>query len=114
VITVTETAARKIAEYMAEEPAGTASVFRLAIQGGGCSGFQYEMCFEPAPEPDDTVLEAHGVRVVVDPASAPLLAGATVDWADTLMATGFAIENPNVEASCGCGTSFTARADALA
>jgi iron-sulfur cluster assembly protein len=108
-VSVTERAAEKIRTYMAEEDG--AAVFRLAVRGGGCSGFQYDIGFDERPEDDDLRIETHGVTVVVDPASAPFVAGSTVDYADSLMATGFVIENPNVASSCGCGTSFHARDD---
>jgi iron-sulfur cluster assembly protein len=108
-VSVTERAAEKIREYMSEDP--DAGVFRLGVRGGGCSGFQYELCFEREPEEDDLRFECHGVTVVVDPASLPVVSGAQVDFADSLRATGFVIENPNVASSCGCGTSFDARED---
>ena len=111
-VTLTERAAEKIREYMAEDPG--AGVFRVGVQGGGCSGFQYEICFEQAPEEDDLRFEWYGVTVVVDPASLPFVTGSQVDFADSLRATGFVIENPNVASSCGCGTSFNAREDSAA
>jgi iron-sulfur cluster assembly accessory protein len=113
-VTLTERAAAKIRQYMEEEPDGEAAVFRLAIRGGGCSGFQYDIGFDAGPEDDDVRLDQHGVVVVVDPASAPLLRGSQVDYVEGLMATGFQITNPNVASSCGCGTSFNAREDATA
>ncbi len=106
-VTLTEGAAAKIKELMAEEPAGEAEVLRLAIQGGGCSGFQYGLGFDRGAQEGDVELEAHGVRVVVDPFSAPYLKGASVDFLNTITEAGFKIENPNAAASCGCGHSFT-------
>ena len=82
-------------------------MLRIAIQGGGCSGFQYALGFDtrrPGGRPE--ALEYHGVTVVVDPFSAPYLKGSTIDFVDTLQESGFKIENPNVAASCGCGHSF--------
>jgi len=106
-VTLTEGAAAKIKELMAEEPAGEAEVLRLAIQGGGCSGFQYGLGFDRGAQEGDVELEAHGVRVVVDPFSAPYLKGASVDFLNTITEAGFKIDNPNANASCGCGHSFT-------
>lgn len=110
-VTLTETAADKVKELAAEEPAGEAGVLRIAIQGGGCSGFQYELGFDAEARDGDHQIEAHGVTVVVDPFSAPYLAGTEIDFVDALMGAGFAINNPNVEAACGCGSSFQARGD---
>ena len=96
-MTVTESAAAKIKQLMAEEE--DVNVLRVAIQGGGCSGFQYGLGF-------DLEFEMHGVQVVVDPFSAPYLKGAEVDYVDSIQAAGFAINNPNASSSCGCGHSF--------
>jgi iron-sulfur cluster assembly accessory protein len=104
-ISLTQSAAQKIKELMAEEPEGEAGVLRIAVQGGGCSGFQYALGFDRGPQDGDEELTAHGVQVVVDPFSAPYLAGTEIDFVDGLQA-GFAINNPNVSASCGCGHSF--------
>jgi iron-sulfur cluster assembly accessory protein len=108
-ITVTESAAAKIKALMAEEPDGDVGVLRVAIQGGGCSGFQYALGFDRGPQDGDNEVEMHGVRVVVDPFSAPYLAGSEIDYVDALMGAGFAINNPNVQAACGCGSSFQAK-----
>jgi len=103
-MTVTESAATKIKQLMAEEQ--DVSVLRVAIQGGGCSGFQYGLGFDRGPVEGDLEFEMHGVQVVVDPFSAPYLQGAEVDYVDSIQAAGFAINNPNATASCGCGHSF--------
>jgi iron-sulfur cluster assembly accessory protein len=108
-ITVTESAAAKIRALMAEEPDGEVNVLRVAIQGGGCSGFQYALGFDRGPQDGDNQVEMHGVRVVVDPFSAPYLSGSEIDYVDALMGAGFAINNPNVQAACGCGSSFQAK-----
>jgi iron-sulfur cluster assembly accessory protein len=108
-VTVTESAASKIRSLMAEEPEGDISVLRIAIQGGGCSGFQYALGFDRGPQDGDNEIEMNGVRVVIDPFSAPYLAGAEIDYVDALMGAGFAINNPNVQAACGCGSSFQAK-----
>ncbi len=104
-ISLTESAAVKIRDLMAEEPAGEAEVLRIAVQGGGCSGFQYALGFDRGPQDGDHELASHGISVVVDPFSAPYIAGTEIDWVEGLQA-GFAINNPNVSASCGCGHSF--------
>src|SRR5205807_5666522 len=103
-LTVTERAATKIKELLAEE--GDVSVLRVAIQGGGCSGFQYGLGFDRGAVEGDHVFEAHGVQVVIDPFSAPYLQGAEVDFVDSIEQSGFAINNPNAVSSCGCGHSF--------
>jgi iron-sulfur cluster assembly protein len=113
-IELTASAAEKIRELQALEPAGDAEVLRLAIQGGGCSGFQYGLGFDRGAEDDDLSFEQHGVKVVVDPFSAPYLRGATVDFVNGLQESGFKIENPNAAASCGCGHSFTVDDEAAA
>jgi iron-sulfur cluster assembly accessory protein len=112
-VTVTESAATKIRALMAEEPEGDVSVLRIAIQGGGCSGFQYALGFDRGPQDGDNEIEMNGVRVVIDPFSAPYLAGAEIDYVDALMGAGFAINNPNVQAACGCGSSFQAKEGAV-
>ena len=81
-------------------------MLRIAIQGGGCSGFQYGLGFDTGAAEGDLEFEQRGVTVVVDPFSAPYLEGAEVDYVDSIQAAGFAINNPNAVASCGCGHSF--------
>ncbi|HEU0221466.1 MAG TPA: iron-sulfur cluster assembly accessory protein [Paracoccaceae bacterium] len=83
-----------------------APVLRVAVEGGGCSGFQYRFAVEEAAESDDLVLERGTARVVIDPVSLPFLAGATIDFSEELIGARFTVENPNASASCGCGTSF--------
>ena len=111
-MTVTETAATKIKQLMSEET--DVSVLRVAIQGGGCSGFQYGLGFDRGAVEGDIEFEAHGVQVVVDPFSAPYLQGAEVDYVDTIQQSGFAINNPNAVSSCGCGHSFQVDEDTAA
>jgi iron-sulfur cluster assembly accessory protein len=84
-----------------------APALRVAVDGGGCSGFQYDFRVEEAPGEDDLVLEKDGVAVLVDSVSLPFLAGATIDFTDELIGSRFTIENPNATSSCGCGTSFS-------
>ena len=106
VMVVTDMAAGKIAELIAqEEEAGM--FLRVAVRPGGCSGLSYEMFFDSEKADDDIISEQGGVNVAVDPASAPYLAGATLDYKDGLQGAGFAINNPNVTKSCGCGNSFS-------
>jgi iron-sulfur cluster assembly accessory protein len=106
VVSLTERAAAKIKELQAEEPGGDSEVLRVAVQGGGCSGFEYALGFDRGPQEGDHELEAFGVRVVVDPFSAPYLQGASIDFLDGLQESGFKIDNPNVSSACGCGHSF--------
>jgi iron-sulfur cluster assembly protein len=106
-VSLTPTAAEKIRELMAEDPDGETSVLRVAIQGGGCSGFQYGLGFDSGPVDDDETLELHGVTIVIDPYSAPYLKGATIDFLSGLEESGFKIDNPNAQAFCGCGPSST-------
>ncbi len=105
IVSLTESAAVKIKDLMAEEPEGEASVLRIAVQGGGCSGFEYALGFDRGSMEGDHELEANGVRVVVDPFSAPYLQGTEIDFVDGLQG-GFAINNPNATSGCGCGHSF--------
>src|SRR4051794_6088390 len=103
-MTVTESAAAKIKQLMAEED--DVNVLRVAIEGGGCSGFQYGLGFDRGAVEGDHEYESEGVRVVVDPFSAPYLKGASVDYLETIQESGFKIDNPNAVSSCGCGSSF--------
>lgn len=103
-VSLTPAAAAKIRDLMAGEQ--DVSVLRVAIEGGGCSGFQYGLGFDRGAQEGDHEFECEGVAVVVDPFSAPYLAGATVDYLETIQESGFKIENPNAVSSCGCGHSF--------
>ncbi|MEO0822797.1 MAG: iron-sulfur cluster insertion protein ErpA [Pseudomonadota bacterium] len=105
-VRVTDRAFARLAEIAAE--AGTErAILRVAVLGGGCSGFQYEFRLEEAPEDGDLVLEGEGQRVLVDAESLPFLAGSVVDFKDELIGARFAVDNPNATATCGCGTSFS-------
>jgi iron-sulfur cluster assembly accessory protein len=106
-ISLTPVAAAKIRQLMTEEPDGESLVLRVAIQGGGCAGFQSGLGFDSGSAEGDIELELEGVRVVVDPFSAPYLQGSTVDFLNTIQEAGFKIDNPNAVASCGCGHSFS-------
>jgi iron-sulfur cluster assembly accessory protein len=79
---------------------------RVGVVGGGCSGFQYQLAFEPEPATEDTVFEQDGVRIFIDPASQPHLQGITLDYVTGLHGAGFKFLNPNAERTCGCGASF--------
>lgn len=105
-ITLTDTAAAKVAELLAQE-GNDALALRVAVRPGGCSGFSYEMFFDSDVADDDLRSEFGSVKVVVDAASAQLLTGATLDYSDGLQGAGFAINNPNASRSCGCGQSFS-------
>jgi iron-sulfur cluster assembly protein len=104
VVSLTAAAAGKIRELMSQET--DVSVLRVAIEGGGCSGFQYGLGFDHGAQEGDLQFEQEGVKVVVDPYSAPYLKGATVDYLETIQESGFKIDNPNAVSSCGCGHSF--------
>ncbi len=103
-VVVTDRAARRIAEILTGEAA--ASVLRVAVEGGGCSGFQYRFEVERGSAPDDLLIEREGARVAIDPVSLQYLAGSQIDYADELIGASFRVDNPNATASCGCGTSF--------
>ncbi|MFC4670391.1 HesB/IscA family protein [Seohaeicola nanhaiensis] len=100
---VTQRAFDRLAEIGA---AGQGKALRIAVEGGGCSGFQYDIQLD-TPADDDLVLEGQGEKVVVDSISLPFLSNATIDFADELIGARFVIENPNATSSCGCGTSFS-------
>jgi len=102
---LTESAARQVAAILRSEPESRA--LRVEVLAGGCSGFQYKFDLTADRNPDDLVIEAPGAMVFVDPVSLDLLAGAELDYKDTLMGAHFAVQNPNATSSCGCGTSFS-------
>jgi iron-sulfur cluster assembly accessory protein len=105
VISLTPSAADAVRELFAKrELEGYA--LRVFVQGGGCSGFQYGMALENNIREQDTVVESHGVDVVVDEVSLQYIAGSTVDYVEDVMGSGFKVENPNAVAACGCGNSF--------
>lgn len=105
-VELTPTAVEKVAELIqSEDEAGLA--LRMAVRPGGCSGFSYEMYFDSQIDETDLVEEFGEVKVVVDPQSAEMIKGSTLDYKDGLIGAGFAIDNPNVTRSCGCGNSFS-------
>ena len=102
---LSEEAATRITQLLDSEPAG--SFFRVAVLGGGCSGFQYDFSIDQKRQDDDLVFVAHGVEVVVDEMSLELIDHAELDYVQDLTGSYFAVKNPNATASCGCGTSFS-------
>lgn len=104
-LTVTETAANRVAELMQEEADVTA--LRIFVQGGGCSGFQYGFAWETETAEDDFVVHTSTVKILVDSMSMQYLQGATVDYHEDFNGANFVIQNPNAQTSCGCGSSFS-------
>ncbi|TAK50082.1 MAG: iron-sulfur cluster insertion protein ErpA [Xanthobacteraceae bacterium] len=102
---VTERAVRRIGELLRGEDAG--ALFRVSVEGGGCSGFQYKFEVDSARADDDILIERGDARVVVDQVSVNYLAGSELDFVDDLVGSSFRVINPKATASCGCGTSFT-------
>ena len=105
-IALSDNAAIKVKELISAE-GNDELALRVAVRPGGCSGFSYEMFFDSDVATDDVTAEFSGVKVVVDPSSAQLLSGATLDYKDGLQGAGFNIENPNAQRTCGCGQSFS-------
>jgi iron-sulfur cluster assembly protein len=108
-VTITERAAAKVQELLAAENDPSLTALRVAVEGGGCSGFQYALGFDGAPEDGDAVVERFGVTILIDRYSLPYREDADLDYTDGLTGAGFQISNPNVEAACGCGSSFQAK-----
>lgn len=104
-IVITDSAAAKIADLMAEENTPGLKL-RTFVQGGGCSGFQYGFTFDEEQNDDDFVLEKNGVMILVDSMSMQYLQGAEIDYREDLMGSAFSIKNPNAQTTCGCGSSF--------
>ena len=104
-VTVTDAAVRKVVELRSREGKEQARL-RLFVKSGGCSGFSYGLAFDEAMNPDDRVEEHSGVPIVIDSFSAQYVDGAEIDYVDSLMGSGFAINNPNAVSSCACGSSF--------
>ena len=103
-ITVTERAFERLAEIA---DSGEIKALRVAVLGGGCSGFSYEFALEDAPGEEDTVISDGTHSVLIDPESLPFLSGSVIDFKDELIGARFAIDNPNATSTCGCGTSFS-------
>ena len=102
---LTGSAAKRIKSMLLDEPDG--SFFRVAVLGGGCSGFQYDFSIDGTKQADDCIFVSHGVEVVIDEMSLELIDTAELDYKQDLMGSYFAVNNPNATASCGCGTSFS-------
>ncbi len=105
IVSITEKAAAK-AKSLLEEKGAESGALRVFVAGGGCSGYQYGMALAQEAEEGDLVIEHAGVRLLVDPESAPLLKGAEIDYVEDVMKSGFTIFNPNAVKSCACGSSF--------
>jgi iron-sulfur cluster assembly accessory protein len=104
-VTVSARAAKRIATILKSEPAP--AMLRIAVTGGGCSGFQYNFTIDDATTDEDLVLERDGATVLIDAVSLDFLKGAEIDFVDDLIGQSFKINNPNATSSCGCGTSFS-------
>jgi iron-sulfur cluster assembly protein len=104
-VILTDIAAEKVREFMEGQSAEGQVGLRVGVRGGGCSGFQYALALDEKRQ-DDHVFDASGIRVLVDPASLRYVDGSTVDFTESFMGSGFEVSNPNVVASCGCGSSF--------
>ena len=104
-ITISERAAKRIVELVKADE--NAEIFRVAAEGGGCSGFQYRFELDKGAAPGDMLIERDGATVAIDPISAGFVTGSELDFVDELIGAQFTIHNPNATASCGCGTSFT-------
>jgi len=106
-LTLTHTAMQKVQDFIQEHGVEGGPGLRVAVLPGGCSGFQYGLNIEDAPEADDEVFDVGGVKVFVDPFSAQYLEGVEIDYVTSLMGQGFTFRNPNASGGCGCGSSFT-------
>ena len=104
-VTLTDIAAEKVNQFMDGQSAAGDIGLRVGVRGGGCSGFQYALALDERRD-DDHVFDASGIRVLVDPASLQYVDGSTVDFTESFQGSGFEVSNPNVVASCGCGSSF--------
>ena len=104
-ITITDKGPEKVREFLATQDGDVAAGLRVGVRGGGCSGFQYQLAFD-APHPDDQIFEDHGLKLLVAPEALTYVDGSQIDYVDALTGAGFKVENPNVVAACGCGSSF--------
>lgn len=109
-VSITDRAASEV-KGLLEKQEKTDAMLRVFVAGGGCSGFQYGMSLEEEPSEGDQTFDINGVRVLVDPRSAPHLEGAEIDFVESMMGGGFKIDNPNAVSSCGCGQSFTPKGE---
>ena len=104
-VALTETGAEKVREFLSSQGLNETAGLRVGVRGGGCSGFQYQLAFDEQRD-GDVVFETHGLRVLVDGPSLAYVDGSTIDYVDELQGAGFQVNNPNVIAACGCGSSF--------
>src|SRR3954454_16769001 len=105
-ITISDKGAEKVREFLSAQGADIATAgLRVGVRGGGCSGFQYNLAFDEQ-RAEDAVFEDHGLKLLVDRTSLPYVAGSIIDYVDSLQGAGFHVNNPNVVAACGCGSSF--------
>jgi iron-sulfur cluster assembly protein len=105
-ITITDKGAEKVREFLAAQQADVnLAGLRVGVRGGGCSGFQYQLAFDEQRD-SDVVFESHGLKLLVDSESLPFVRGSVIDYQESLQGAGFKVENPNVVAACGCGSSF--------
>ena len=105
-ITISDKGAEKVHEFLSTQEADVSMAgLRVGVRGGGCSGFQYQLAFDEQRE-NDVVFESHGLKLLVDSESLPFVRGSTIDYEESLQGAGFKVNNPNVVAACGCGSSF--------
>ena len=105
-ITITDKGAEKVHEFLgAQQAEESLAGLRVGVRGGGCSGFQYQLAFDEQRD-SDVVFESHGLKLLVDSAALQYVEGSTIDYEESLQGAGFKVENPNVVAACGCGSSF--------
>jgi iron-sulfur cluster assembly protein len=110
-ITITDKGAEKVHEFLASQNADvTTAGLRVGVRGGGCSGFQYNLAFDEQRD-GDVVFESHGLKLLVDNAALTYVSGSVIDYVDSLQGAGFQVNNPNVVAACGCGSSFRVAED---
>jgi iron-sulfur cluster assembly protein len=110
-ITITDKGAEKVHDFLASQSTDVSNAgLRVGVRGGGCSGFQYNLAFDEQRD-GDVVFESHGLKLLVDGPSLPYVSGSTIDYVDSLQGAGFQVNNPNVVAACGCGSSFRVAED---
>ena len=109
-VALTETGAEKVREFLSSQGLNETAGLRVGVRGGGCSGFQYQLAFDEQRD-GDVIFEHSGLRLLVDNQSLPYVDGSTIDYVDSLQGAGFQVNNPNVVAACGCGSSFRVAED---
>jgi iron-sulfur cluster assembly protein len=110
-ITLTDKGAEKVHEFLGSQNADLSTAgLRVGVRGGGCSGFQYNLAFDQQRD-GDVIFESHGIKLLVDAQSLPYVTGSTIEYVDSLQGAGFQVNNPNVIAACGCGSSFRVAED---